>query len=149
MLHMLQWLYTYIAKVCFQCFICVFASMLQVCFMWMLHTFHTYVTSVFIWILCMLCNGFQVFSICFLSVSEACFSSVSSAFKRMLQVLHLDASKVNRVLRLPRLFSIASPQCLLLLRAPAGHPPPPTPLPDVSDVRGGARNLSQKQMGRA
>jgi hypothetical protein len=39
-------------------------------------------------------------------------------------VLHLDVSKVNRVLHLPRCFSVASPRCLLQLRASAGHPPP-------------------------
>jgi hypothetical protein len=37
MLHMLQWLYTYVISVCFKCFIC-FRRMLQKCFM--LQVFH-------------------------------------------------------------------------------------------------------------
>ena len=65
----------------------------------------------------------------------------------MLQVLHLDVSKVNRVLHLPCRFFAASPLCLLL-RALAGHPPPPTPLPDAGDVHDGVGNLRRKWLGR-
>jgi hypothetical protein len=39
-------LYTYVANVCPQCFICFFIHILQVCFIQMLHIFHTYVASV-------------------------------------------------------------------------------------------------------
>jgi hypothetical protein len=74
-------------------------------------------------------------------------SSVSSAFRHMLQVLHFDVSKVNRVLHLPCHFSAISSRCLLLLRASARHPPPPTPLPDAGDIWGGEGNLRRKWMG--
>jgi hypothetical protein len=57
MLQMLQWLYTYVASVCPQCFICVFRRMLQVClseccicFTYMLQVFYldvVYVAMVF------------------------------------------------------------------------------------------------------
>jgi hypothetical protein len=80
----------------------------------------------FIWILCMFCNGFQVFFWCFFaSVSEACFKYFHLLFRRMLQVLHLDVSKINWVLHLFRRFSAASSRCFFLLQAPAGHPPCP------------------------
>jgi hypothetical protein len=51
----------------------------------------------------------------------------------MLQVLYPDVSKINRVLHLYPCFSTASPspRCLLLLPAPARHPPLPSPLLDV------------------
>jgi hypothetical protein len=47
-LHMLQWLYTYVANVCFKYFSCL-KRMLQVFFFWMLHMLHclcVYVASV-------------------------------------------------------------------------------------------------------
>jgi hypothetical protein len=43
MLHMLRWIYMYIASACPSCFIYFFICMLQV---WMLHMFHTYIASV-------------------------------------------------------------------------------------------------------
>jgi hypothetical protein len=43
------------------------------------------------------CNGFQLFSGVFASI-QTHISSVSSVFRRMLQVLHLDVSKVDQVL---------------------------------------------------
>jgi hypothetical protein len=72
MLHMLQWLYTYVVSSCSQCFICfsdvcckcvyldvayVFAHMMQV--------FYLDVSYVY--------NGFKCFSGVFASVSDACF----------------------------------------------------------------------------
>jgi hypothetical protein len=59
------------------------------------------------------------------------FVSVSSVFRRMLQVLYLDVLKVDRCC-----ISLLSPQCLLLLPAPAEHPPPPSTLLDVGDIWG-------------
>jgi hypothetical protein len=57
-----QWLYTYVAKVCFQCFICVFGCIFASVF----YLNVVYVSDIcykcFIWILRMFCNGFQVFS---------------------------------------------------------------------------------------
>ena len=69
-------------------------------------------------------------------------SCVSSVLRRMLQVLHLDVSKVNRVLHLtPSSPSAASPRCLHLLSAPARHPnqrrrraPPPPLLLDAGSA---------------
>jgi len=75
--------------------------------------------------------------------------SVSSVLRRMLQVLHLDVSKVNRVLHLS-LRSAASPQCLLLLPTPVRHPNQrrrwalaPSPLLDVGDVQDDVRRTKQ------
>jgi hypothetical protein len=68
--------------------------MLQVVYL-VFHMFHTFVASVL--------SGFQVF----LQVFQIYVSSVS--FSRMLQVLHLDVSKIDRMLHfshhnlLPRL----------------------------------------------
>ena len=42
-----------------------------------------------------ICNGFQVFSGVFASVSDSCFN-VSSISRRMLQVLHQNISNVDR-----------------------------------------------------
>jgi hypothetical protein len=59
-------------------------------------------------------------------------SCVSSAFRRMLQVLHLDVSKVDQILHLSLHFYAASPSpWCLLLPVLAGHPPPPPPLLDA------------------
>jgi hypothetical protein len=73
--------------------------------------FHTYVASVFyldvayvshvcckcfIRMLHTVCNDFQVF----LQMFQMHVSSVSSVFRRILQVLHLNASKVDRVLHM-------------------------------------------------
>jgi hypothetical protein len=61
-------------------------------------------------------NGFQIFFMCFVSVS--------SAFRRILQLLYLDVSKVDRVLHLSSRFLLArlsvtsSSQCRLGIRRP-------------------------------
>jgi hypothetical protein len=69
MLHMLQWLYMYIAKVCSQCFIRVFGCIVASVFIWMLHTFHTYAASALSrYYVCL-----QWFSSVFASASEECF----------------------------------------------------------------------------
>jgi hypothetical protein len=69
MLHMLYWLYTYFASVCFKYFIC-FRRMLQVFYLYvyMLQWLYTYVESV-----------------CF-----KCFI----CFKRMLQIFYVDVAYV-------------------------------------------------------
>jgi hypothetical protein len=61
--------------------------------------FHTYVASVLSGCCRCFCNDFEVFSGVFASVSDAYFS-VSSAFKRMLQMFHLVVSKIDQVLLL-------------------------------------------------
>jgi hypothetical protein len=66
---------------------------------------------------CAGCNGFQFFFKCFRSV----FPSVSSAFRRMLQLLYLDVSEADRVLHLSSPPSAASSRCVLL-PMPIGHP---------------------------
>jgi hypothetical protein len=83
-------------------------------------------------------HGFQVFFRCFCK----CFIqmhvlSISAAFRRILQMLHLDVSKVDWVLHLAPSSSLAaSPRCLHLLSAPAGQliqkrrQAPPAPLLD-------------------
>jgi hypothetical protein len=93
----------------------------------------------------------MIFSV-FTGVLDA-FSSVSTNFRLTLQVLHLNVSKVDRVLHLPRFFVVSSRCLFLLLAALAGHPPPPPPLLDAGDVQGGtsgARNGARKgQFARA
>lgn len=51
----------------------------------------------FIWMLCMGCNGFQVCFRCFFQVFQ---KHVSTAFRRMLQPMYLDVSKVDQVFHL-------------------------------------------------
>ena len=107
--------------------------------------FHTYVTSILS--RCCVCfrNSFKCFQV-FLQVFQMHVSSFSSALRRMLQVLHLNVSKVDRVLHLlafSRLASVSPPP-----PAPARHPPPPPSLLDVGDFRGGvgpwARETARK-----
>jgi hypothetical protein len=80
MLHMLKWLYKYVSSVCSKYFISfsrrMFASVSSGCRI----CFHTY----------------EVFLGVFASVSYTCFECFS-CFVRMLQVLHLDVSKVDLV----------------------------------------------------
>jgi hypothetical protein len=80
------------------------------------------------------CKFFQVF----FQVFQKHVSSVLFAFRRILQVLHLDVLKIDRVLHLSSSPSAASPRCLLLLLAPVRHPPPSPPLLDAGDVRDSA-----------
>jgi hypothetical protein len=85
--HMLQWLYMYVASVCFKYFICFF---------------QTYVASIFIWMLCMLltyCHAFQVFLGVFINVSYACFkcfiflqTHVAKVSSGCLYILQCDSS---------------------------------------------------------
>jgi hypothetical protein len=122
---------------------------LQVCFIWMSHTFYTYVVSVLSGYCVCFAMVFQVFSRYFLKVFHKHVSSVSSAFRRVLQALHLDVPKVNQVLHLFRCFSAASPRCLLLLRVPAGHPPRPYSSSQCWWRSGQRGKPTWKRMGRA
>jgi hypothetical protein len=70
----------------------------------------------FILMLCMVAMAFKYFQV-FFQVFQKHVSSVSTAFKHMLQLLYLDASKVNQVLHLS-----SPPYVALSLPAPAGHP---------------------------
>jgi hypothetical protein len=94
MLHMLQWLYTYVASVCSKCF-SYFRRMLHGFYLGVVYVshlccesrcciiayicFHTYVTSVFIKMLHMFCNGYKHVSLVFqtyvasvLTASDVC-----------------------------------------------------------------------------
>jgi hypothetical protein len=63
-----------------------------ICFTHMLHVFYSDIAYG--------CNGFSsMFRVCF-QVFQKHVSSVTSAFRRMLQPLYLDVSKVDRVLHL-------------------------------------------------
>jgi hypothetical protein len=88
MLHVLQWLYTYVAKVCYQCFICVFGRILQVCLS-RYCIYFTHMLQLFYLDVAYVCNGFR----CFFQVFQ---KYVSSIFFYML-MLYLDVSKVDRV----------------------------------------------------
>ena len=71
----------------------------------------------FIWMLCIFYNDFHVF--------QMHVSNVSSTFRRMLQVLHLNVSKLDRVLHLPlrfvlpRLGVLSCSWCRLASTAPS------------------------------
>jgi hypothetical protein len=75
MLHMLQWLCTYVASFYCQCFICVFTHVASV-FIWMLHMFHILIASVLYG--CYVC--LQVFFMCF-----------CKCFIRIFQMFHLSS----------------------------------------------------------
>jgi hypothetical protein len=89
--------------------VCLFGCC--ICFTYMLQVFYLDVAYILQWFSSVLVFQMHVLS-------------VSSAFRRMLQVLHLNVSKVDWVLHLPPGFFVASPRCLLLLPALVGHPPP-------------------------
>jgi hypothetical protein len=106
----------YVAYVCFECFrgmfhlcfpdaCCKCLSRCCICFTHMLHVFYLDIAYG--------CNGFQVFS--------NIFSSISTILRHMLQLLYLDISKVDQVLHLFFPPSTASSQCVFLL-VPARHP---------------------------
>ena len=110
-------------KLLFSMFPLFFQTYVASVFIWMLHMLYTYVASV----LSRCCLCFTWFS--------SVFASVSSVLRRMLQVLHLDVSKLDRVLHLALSSPLtASPRCLHLLSVSAGHPnqrrrwAPPPPL---------------------
>ena len=82
--------------------------------------FHKYVASVLSGC-CVYLQWFQVF----LQEFQTHILSVSSVFMRMLQVLHLDVLKVDRMLHLPPCFFVASHRCLFLGAGWASTAPPP------------------------
>jgi hypothetical protein len=97
---MLQWLYTYVAIFCFQCFICFPDICCKCVYLDVAYVSHICLQVFLFRCYICFCNGFHVFSGVFSSVSYACFNCLS-AFRRMLQVLHLNVSKVDWVLHLP------------------------------------------------
>ena len=98
--------------------VCLFGCC--ICFTHMLQVFYLNVVYIL--------QLFQMFFQVFLQVFQVYVLSVSSVFRRMLQVLHPDVLKVDWVLHLYLRFFAASPshRCLLLLLALAGHPPSPS-----------------------
>jgi hypothetical protein len=80
----------------FQIFHLFFQTYVASVFIWMLYMFHTYLASVFFSMLHIFCNGFFK---CFYNVSYACFKYFI-CLQTMLQMFHLDVSKVDRVLLL-------------------------------------------------
>ena len=88
MLHMLQWLYTYVVSFCSQCFICFYRRMLQVClfeccicFTHMLQVFYLDVTYIIQWFQVFFFRCFCKYFICLqtyiASVAYECFKSKS------------------------------------------------------------------------
>jgi hypothetical protein len=90
MLRMIAWfqvfsyVFTSVSYACFKCFICLYVASV---FIWMLYL--TYMLQVFYLDVVYDCNGFKFFHM-FLQVFHTHVSSVSSVFKHILQVLHLD-----------------------------------------------------------
>ena len=69
------------------------------------HVFQTYVAIVYLYVakvnldVACVCNGFQVFSGVFTTVSDVCCKCFN-CFERMLQVFHVDIAKVDLVLHM-------------------------------------------------
>jgi hypothetical protein len=112
----------------FSCFPDICCSYLDVAYV-----LHIYCTC-FIWMLCMFYMVFKCFLDVFASVSDAYFKCFIY-LQTYVASLHLDVSKVDRVLHLAHSSPlIASPRCLHLFSVPAWHPnqrrmraPPPSP----------------------
>ena len=81
----------------------IFQTYVASVFVWMLHMFHTYVANILFGCCVCFIMVFKCFQV-FLQVFRMYVSSISSAFRRMLQVLYLDVSKVDRLLHLPSRF---------------------------------------------
>jgi hypothetical protein len=84
---MLQWLYMYVAKVCYQCFICVFGRMLKCVYLDVAYISHI-CCMCFIWMLHMFAKVFKCFQEknfkCFRNMLQVCVSNVSIVFGHML-----------------------------------------------------------------
>ena len=76
-------IYMHVASICFKCF----------------QVFHTYVCKCFIWMLHMFAMVLKCFPCVFASVFRRLFQ-VFHVFFFMLQLLHLDISKVDRLLHM-------------------------------------------------
>jgi hypothetical protein len=92
----------------------VFLTHVASVFICTLHMFYTYVASVLFGCLRMVAMFFKCFQVFFVQVFQ---KHVSIAFRRMLQLLYLDVSKVDRVLHLS-----SPPSATLSLPASTGHP---------------------------
>jgi hypothetical protein len=91
---MLQWLYTYVAMVCYQCFTCVFGRISQVCLsgccIYFIHLFQKHVISV-----CFI-HMLQVFYLNVAhvaSVLSECYTCCSG-YTHMLQAYVLNVSSI-------------------------------------------------------
>jgi hypothetical protein len=87
----------------------VFLSGYYICFTHTLHVFYLNVACG--------CHGFQVCFKSFFQVFQKHVSSVLTIFRRMLQLLYLDVSKIDRVLHLS-----SPPSATSSLSEPVGHP---------------------------
>jgi hypothetical protein len=109
----------HVASVCFECFRC-FTGMFHLCFsnacckcVYLDVAYVSHISCMcFIWMLQWFSS---IFFMCLRSIS-----SVSTAFRRMLQLLYLNVLRVDRVLHLSSPPSTASSRCVLLV--PAWHP---------------------------
>ena len=119
---MLKWLYTYVASFCSPCFI-YFSDVCCKC----VYLYVAYVSHIcckcFIWMLCMFYNGFQVFLCVFASVSDACFKYFI-CLRMYVASVAPRCCKSRSGVASPSSLSAVSPQCFVLLPAPAGHPLP-------------------------
>jgi hypothetical protein len=89
MLHMLQWLYTYIASFCFICFIRRMFASVYLDVAYVLHI----CCNCFIWMLRMFYNGFQVFFFKCLICLQTYVASVAFGCLKIDRVLHLEVLK--------------------------------------------------------
>jgi hypothetical protein len=102
--------------------------------------FHTYIVSVFIWVLHMFCKCFYFFQLFQIHVS-----SVSSVFRRMLQIFHPDVSKENQVLHTLqwRRWNIRPPRVVRLTLSS----PVLSPLPSLPSISSQQFELGGKRRG--
>jgi hypothetical protein len=105
MLHMLKWLYMYVASVCSRCFFCFLDVCCKHVYLDVVYVSHIY-CNCFIWMLHMFCNGFSSGFRVFSSVSDTrfkCFiclqmyvANVSyGCFKSRLSVAHVTMTPVT------------------------------------------------------
>jgi hypothetical protein len=100
MLHMLQWLYTYVASFLLLMFQLFFHAYVVSVFIWILHVFHTYIACVYLDVAYNLQWFFQTFSGVFTNVSDLrckCFDS----FWMYVANVSFRCCKLDRVLNLP------------------------------------------------
>ena len=117
------------------CLDVAYICMLQAYVSSVFQVFHMYVCKCFIWMLQWVPNVFQVFS----QVFHTLVSSVSFVFFCMLQLLHMDVSKVDRVLHMGCAWeaagALAHKPDALGARSLAERVPPDASAPDWTSER--------------
>jgi hypothetical protein len=85
---MLQWLYTYVASVCSKCFICFSDICCKYVYLDVAYVSHICCKVFYLDIAHAFAMTFKCFQV-FLQAFQTYVSSISSAFRHMLQIFHL------------------------------------------------------------